>query len=472
MKMSKNSWYSDHDYEKAKHLVPSYSLEAEQTVIGGLLIENSAFDRIEDALNADDFYIAEHRTIFKIIVRMLADNRPVDIFTLHEEEVRNGLPDKGYHSLSYLIELAQNTPSAANIKRYAEIIRDRSVLRQLRVAGQEITALAGSPEGRPIAELLEDAEKKVFEISEKSRSGKLELPSMGDLIIKVVNRIDQLYSSDNDGTVTGVPTGFLDLDKKTSGLQRGDLIIVAGRPSMGKTAFAVNIAEHVGIREKKPVLIFSMEMSQEQICTRIISSHGRIDSQALRTGRMTDTDWQNMNDAIIPLADSPIHVDETPGLSISELRTRARRIAAQHRDGLGLIVIDYIQLMSGSNKAENRTGELAEISRGLKALARELNAPIITLSQLSRAVEQRANKRPLLSDLRESGAIEQDADLIMFMYRDEYYNPDSRAKGFAECIIGKHRNGPTGTVFLQWTGKYTRFDNAAYLPADIEDSQD
>ena len=470
--MSKNSWYSDHDYEKAKHLVPSYSLEAEQTVIGGLLIENSAFDRIEDALNADDFYIAEHRTIFKIMVRMLADNRPVDIFTLHEEEVRNGLPDKGYHSLSYLIELAQNTPSAANIKRYAEIIRDRSVLRQLRVAGQEITALAGSPEGRPIAELLEDAEKKVFEISEKSRSGKLELPSMGDLIIKVVNRIDQLYSSDNDGTVTGVPTGFLDLDKKTSGLQRGDLIIVAGRPSMGKTAFAVNIAEHVGIREKKPVLIFSMEMSQEQICTRIISSHGRIDSQALRTGRMTDTDWQNMNDAIIPLADSPIHVDETPGLSISELRTRARRIAAQHRDGLGLIVIDYIQLMSGSNKAENRTGELAEISRGLKALARELNAPIITLSQLSRAVEQRANKRPLLSDLRESGAIEQDADLIMFMYRDEYYNPDSRAKGYAECIIGKHRNGPTGTVYLQWTGKYTRFDNTAYLPDNLGDFQD
>ena len=470
--MSKNSWYSDHDYEKAKHLVPSYSLEAEQTVIGGLLIENSAFDRIEDALNADDFYIAEHRTIFKIIVRMLADNRPVDIFTLHEEEVRNGLPDKGYHSLSYLIELAQNTPSAANIKRYAEIIRDRSVLRQLRVAGQEITALAGSPEGRPIAELLEDAEKKVFEISEKSRSGKLELPSMGDLIIKVVNRIDQLYSSDNDGTVTGVPTGFLDLDKKTSGLQRGDLIIVAGRPSMGKTAFAVNIAEHVGIREKKPVLIFSMEMSQEQICTRMISSHGRIDSQALRTGRMTDTDWQNMNDAIIPLADSPIHVDETPGLSISELRTRARRIAAQHRDGLGLIVIDYIQLMSGSNKAENRTGELAEISRGLKALARELNAPIITLSQLSRAVEQRANKRPLLSDLCESGAIEQDADLIMFMYRDEYYNPDSRAKGYAECIIGKHRNGPTGTVYLQWTGKYTRFDNTAYLPDNLGDFQD
>ena len=470
--MSNLSWHSEQDYEAYKHVLPAYSLEAEQTVIGSLLLENGAFEQIEDIFSADDFYLAEHKKIFKIIARMLSENQPVDVLSLHEEMLRNGLPDKGSYSLSYLVDLAQNAPSSANIKKYAEIIRDRSVLRQLRVVGQEITAIAGSSEGRPIAELLEDAEKKVFEISEKIRSGKLELPSMHDLIKKVIIRIDELYSSDNDGNVISVPTGFLDLDKKTSGLQRGDLIIVAGRPSMGKTAFAINIAEHVGIREKKPVLIFSMAMSQEQICTRMISSLGRIDSQALRTGRLADTDWQNLNNAITLLDGSPIHVDETPGLSISELRTRARRIAAQHRDGLGLIVIDYIQLMSGSNIAENRTGELAEISRGLKALARELNTPIITLSQLSRAVEQRTNKRPLLSDLRESGAIEQDADLIMFMYRDEYYNPDSRAKGYAECIIGKHRNGPTGTVYLQWTGKYTRFDNTAYLPDNLGDFQD
>ncbi|HEZ0691082.1 replicative DNA helicase [Neisseria lactamica] len=443
--------------------LPPHSMEAEQSVLGGLLLENPAWDRIADVVSGEDFYRHEHRLIFRSVAKLINESRPADVITVQEDLQRNEeLEAAG--GFEYLISLAQNTPSAANIRRYAEIVRERSIMRQLAEVGTEIARSAYNPQGRDAGQLLDEAENKVFQIAEstaKSKQGFLEMP---DLLKEVVQRIDMLYSRDNPDEVTGVPTGFIDLDKKTSGLQPGDLIIVAGRPSMGKTAFSINIAEYVAIEKHLPVAVFSMEMGGAQLVMRMLGSVGHLDQSVLKTGRLEDEHWGRLNEAVVKLSDAPMFIDETPNLTALELRARARRLARRFDGRLGLIVIDYLQLMAGSGRSDNRASELGEISRSLKALAKELQVPIIALSQLSRTVEQRTDKRPMMSDLRESGAIEQDADLIMFMYRDEYYNQESEMKGFAECIIGKHRNGPVGKVILTWMGQFTKFGNAAYIP--------
>lgn len=443
--------------------LPPHSVEAEQSVLGGLLLENSAWDRIADVVAGEDFYRHEHRIIFRTITALINENRPADVITVQEFLERSD-EIEAVGGFNYLISLAQNTPSAANIRRYAEIVRERAIMRRLAEVGTEIARNAYNPEGRDAAQLLDEAENKVFQIAEstvKSKQGFLQLP---DLLQEVVERIDMLYARDNPDEVTGIATGFVDLDKKTSGLQPGDLIIVAGRPSMGKTAFSLNIAEHVAVEGKLPVAVFSMEMGGAQLVMRMLGSVGRLDQHVLKTGKLQDEHWGRLNEAVIKLSDAPMFIDETAGLTALELRARARRLARQFNGRLGLIVIDYLQLMESSGRTDNRAAALGEISRSLKSLAKELQVPIIALSQLSRSVEQRTDKRPMMSDLRESGAIEQDADLIMFMYRDEYYNPESQMKGLAECIIGKHRNGPVGKIHLTWMGQFTKFDNAAYVP--------
>ncbi|WP_035051579.1 replicative DNA helicase [Andreprevotia chitinilytica] len=445
--------------------LPPHSIEAEQSVLGGLLLENQAFDRVADILFEADFYRDDHRRIWQHISKLIEHNRPADVITVAESlDNANELAYVG--GLAYLGMLAANTPSAANIRRYAEIVREKSVMRQLASVGTDIADAAYNPNGREPADLLDEAESKVFQIAEQSNKGKQGFISMPPILKEIVERIDYLYKQDNPSEVTGVATGFLDLDKMTSGLQKGDLIIVAGRPSMGKTAFSVNIAEHVGCELKLPVAIFSMEMGAAQLGMRMVGSIGKIDMHKLKTGRFEDEDWMRLTHAVNKLSEAPIFIEETGALTALDLRTRARRLARQVGGQLGLIVIDYIQLMAGraGSKDQNRASEVSEISRSLKGLAKELQVPIIALSQLSRQVEQRTDKRPMMSDLRESGAIEQDADLIMFMYRDEYYNPDSNMKGLAECILGKHRNGPVGKVPLQFQGMYSRFNNALVRP--------
>ncbi|HFC6388987.1 TPA: replicative DNA helicase [Neisseria bacilliformis] len=463
-----NDYTSDDypEYEESSPAVnlplPPHSVEAEQSVLGGLLLENSAWDRIADVVAGEDFYRHEHRIIFRTITALINENRPADVITVQEFLERSDEIEAA-GGFNYLISLAQNTPSAANIRRYAEIVRERAIMRRLAEVGTEIARNAYNPEGRDAAQLLDEAENKVFQIAEstaKSKQGFLQLP---DLLQEVVERIDMLYARDNPDEVTGIATGFVDLDKKTSGLQPGDLIIVAGRPSMGKTAFSLNIAEHVAVEGKLPVAVFSMEMGGAQLVMRMLGSVGRLDQHVLKTGKLQDEHWGRLNEAVIKLSDAPMFIDETAGLTALELRARARRLARQFNGRLGLIVIDYLQLMESSGRTDNRAAALGEISRSLKSLAKELQVPIIALSQLSRSVEQRTDKRPMMSDLRESGAIEQDADLIMFMYRDEYYNPESQMKGLAECIIGKHRNGPVGKIHLTWMGQFTKFDNAAYV---------
>ena len=446
---------------------PPHSLEAEQSVIGGLILENSAWDRIADVVSDDDFYRHEHRLIFRAIAILINENRPADVVTVQEQLAQNdNLEQVG--GFGYLVTLVQNTPSAANIRRYAEIVRERSIIRQLAEVGTQIARNAYNPQGKTAEQLLDEAENQVFQIAEstaKSKQGFLEMP---ELLKQNIEKIDLLYQRDNAEDVTGVSTGFVDLDRITSGLQAGDLVIVAGRPSMGKTAFAVNIAEDVALSSKQPVAIFSMEMGAAQLVMRMISSVGRVDQSILKNGKLQDEHWDRLNEAVARLADAPIFIDETAGLTALEIRARSRRLARRFNGKLGLIVIDYLQLMAGSGRTDNRAAELGEISRSLKSLAKELQVPVIALSQLSRTVEHRTDKRPMMSDLRESGAIEQDADLIMFMFRDEYYTKESsQYKGLAECIIGKHRNGPTGRVFLTFLGQFTKFENAAYIPENM-----
>lgn len=449
-----------HDKQLAAIRTPPHSVEAEQSVIGGLLIDNNAWDRIADVVYEADFYREDHRTIYRHIAKLVEGGRPADAVTVAESlDNLNQLAFVG--GLTYLASLAQNVPSAANIKRYGQIVRERSIMRQLAAVGTEIADLAYNPVGRESHELLDEAERRVFEIAEQSARGKQGFLDMPGLLKQVVDRIDDLYSNSNMEGITGVATGFTDLDARTSGLQGGDLIIVAGRPSMGKTAFSVNIAENVAIESGLPVAIFSMEMGGAQLVMRMIGSVGRLDQHKIKTGKLEDDDWSKLTYAVGKLSEAQIFIDESAGLTVFELRARARRLARQFGGQLGLIVIDYIQLMSGSGRDQNRATEVGEISRSLKGLAKELKVPVIALSQLSRMVEQRPNKRPMMSDLRESGAIEQDADLIMFLYRDEYYNPDSPDKGLAEIIVSKHRNGPTGIVKLTFLGHYSRFENAA-----------
>ena len=455
--------FPDSDAEIRSINLPPHSIEAEQSLLGGLMLENAAWDTIADIIGENDFYRHEHKLIFRAASALINEGRPADIITVQEFLERNDLLETA-GGFDYLVTLAQNTPSAANIRRYAEIVRERSVIRQLAEVGTGIARNAYNPQGKTADQLLDEAENQVFQIAESSARSKQGFLEMPDLLRQNIERIDMLYQRNNPDEVTGVSTGFTDLDKYTSGLQSGDLVIVAGRPSMGKTAFALNIAENVAIQSKLPVAVFSMEMGGTQLVMRMLSSVGRLDQSILKNGSLKDEHWERLNEAVTKLTDAPIFIDETAGLTALELRARARRLARRFNNRLGLIVIDYLQLMSGSGRSDNRASELGEISRSLKALAKELQVPVIALSQLSRTVEQRTDKRPMMSDLRESGAIEQDADLIMFMYRDEYYHPDTDKKGMAECIIGKHRNGPTGRVFLTFMGQFTRFENAAYIP--------
>lgn len=438
---------------------PPHSIEAEQSILGGLLLDNAAFDRVADMVRADDFYRLDHRLIYEHIARLIASTKPADAVTVYESLQNAGKAEEA-GGLMYLNSLAQNTPSAANIRRYAEIVRDRSILRQLVTVGDEIATSALAPQGRDTKEILDEAESKVFKISEGASKGQTGFVVIEPLLTQVVERIQELFERSSSSDVTGVPTGYVDLDRMTSGLQKGDLVIVAGRPSMGKTSFALNIGEHVAIEQGMPVAVFSMEMGADQLALRMLSSVGRLDQQRLRTGRLIDEDWPRLTAAIQKMHDSPVYIDETPALSSLDLRARARRLSRQCGQ-LGLIIIDYLQLMSGNGGGENRATEISEISRGLKGLAKELKVPVIALSQLNRSLEQRTDKRPVMSDLRESGAIEQDADVILFIYRDEVYNPDTNDKHIAEIIIGKQRNGPIGRVHLRFDGMFTRFENLA-----------
>jgi len=443
--------------------LPPHSLEAEQSLIGGILLDNTAWERVADLVNEADFYRDDHRRIYRHIAKLIDLGKPADVVTVFESLEKSGEAEQA-GGIAYLAEIANSTPSAANIRRYAEIVRERSILRKLVAVGDEIAASALAPSGKDAKVLLDEAEAKVFEIAEAGARHSSGFVPIQPLLKQVVDRVQELYDRDNPSDVTGVPTGLVDLDAITSGLQPSDMIVVAGRPAMGKTTLALNIAEHIAIECRLPVAIFSMEMPGTQLATRFISSIGRIDQSKIRSGRLSDEDWQRLTAAMGKLYDAPIYIDETPGLNPIDLRARCRRLARQCGK-LGLIVIDYLQLMSSTRESDNRAAELSDISRSVKSLAKELHVPIIALSQLNRSLEQRPNKRPVMSDLRESGAIEQDADIIMFIYRDEVYNPDSPDKGTAELIIGKHRNGPTGMVRITFIGESTRFENYAGGPA-------
>jgi len=439
--------------------LPPHSVEAEQSVLGGLLLENEALDKIADLIASGDFYRHDHRVIYEHISRLIEHNKPADIVTV-AESLESTAQLSGVGGISYLGALAQNTPSAANIRRYAEIVRERAVMRSLVEVGSSIAESAFSPQGKDAAQLLDEAEAKIFEIAEGGKRSTQGFIDIKTLLPQVADRIDQLFQRDNASDVTGIPTGFADLDSMTSGLQPGDLVIVAGRPSMGKTAFSLNMAENVALDSGLPVAVFSMEMGATQLAMRMIGSVGRLDQHRMRTGRLEDEDWVRLTTALGKLNDAPMFIDESAGLNALEVRARARRLHRQCGK-LGLIVIDYLQLMAATRQGENRATEISEISRSLKALAKELDVPVVALSQLNRGLEQRPNKRPVMSDLRESGAIEQDADVILFIYRDQVYNPDSPDKGTAEIIIGKQRNGPIGTIRLTFLGEHTRFENFA-----------
>ena len=441
--------------------VPPHSIEAEQSVLGGLLLDNAAFERIGDLLTERDFYRDDHRRIWRHIVALIERGRPADVVTV-DESIKGGEDRDRTGGLAYLGALVQNTPSAHNIRRYAEIVRERAIMRKLVEVGAEISDSALNPAGRDIGQILDEAESKVFQIAEAGARGQQGFHDIQQLLTRVMERVELLYQRDNPSDITGVPTGYRDLDERTSGLQGGDLIIVAGRPSMGKTAFALNVAEHVAVENRLPVAVFSMEMSGTQLAMRMLGSIGHLDQHKLRTGRLTDEDWNRLTNAVGKLHEAPIHIDESAALNALELRARARRLHRPYGK-LGLIVIDYLQLMSasGDSEEENRATQISAMSRSLKALAKELDVPVVALSQLNRGLEQRPNKRPVMSDLRESGAIEQDADLILFIYRDEVYNDATPDKGIAEIIIGKQRNGPIGTVKLTFLGEYTRFENYA-----------
>lgn len=447
-----------HDKRLNQLKVPPHSIEAEQSVLGGMMLDNRAWERIADRVLENDFYRNEHRIIFKTLNTLAGRNQPFDVLTVTE-----ALKDLGQLNEVggevYLFELASNTPSAANIAAYADIVAERSILRQLISISGEIATSAYSPGTQDSAEILDHAERLIFNIAERKVRGQGP-EKLSAILAHTAERIDELYHSDD--IITGLSTGFNDLDDMTSGFQPGDLVIVAGRPSMGKTSFAMNIVEQAAIKSTKPVLVFSLEMAGEQLAMRMISSLGRIDQHRVRTGKLTDDDWPRVTSAISMLSEAPMFIDDTPALGPAEMRARARRVAREHGQ-LGLIMVDYLQLMQVPGSKENRTNEVSEISRSLKALAKELSVPVLALSQLNRGLEQRQDRRPVMSDLRESGSIEQDADVIAFIYRDEVYNPDTPEKGIAEIIISKQRNGPTGKVKLTFLGQYTRFENYSHI---------
>lgn len=437
---------------------PPQSVISEQAILGGLMVDNSALDSVVDVLRPEDFYRRDHRLIYEEIAKLIQGSHPADYLTVYESLKTAGV-ENDVGGLPYLTELVNSSPSAANIRRYAEIVHDKSILRQLISVGDRIVTNALAPEGRETRAILDEAEKEVLAINERNSNGQRGFQPLATLVRDVSARVIELYNNSTNNEVTGVSSGYRNLDNVTAGLQRGDLIIIAGRPSMGKTSFALNIAENVGIAQELPVAVFSMEMGADQLAQRMISSVGRIDAQKLRKGRLSDEDWDNFTAALHRLEEKPIFIDDTPGLTITELSSRARRLVNQ-AGPLGLIVVDYLQLMSGQsrNGQDNRAQELSEISRGLKSLAKELGVPVIALSQLNRSVDSRQDRRPVMSDLRESGAIEQDADVIMFIYRDVVYNKDTPDKNLAEIIVAKQRNGPIGTLRMTFLGGNTRFE--------------
>lgn len=446
--------------------LPPHSLEAEQSVLGGLMLDNERWDNVSERVVAEDFYSRPHRLIFSEMQRLLEASQPIDLITLSDSLEQRGELDM-VGGFAYLAELSKNTPSAANINAYADIVRERAVVREMIAVANQIADAGYDPQGRSSEDLLDFAESNVFKIAEQ-RANKDEGPKNIEQILEAtVSRIESLYQKPHDG-VTGVDTGYQDLNKKTAGLQGSDLIIVAARPSMGKTTFAMNLCENAAMLHEKPVLIFSLEMPSEQIMMRMLASLSRVDQTRIRTGQLDDEDWARISGTMgILLEKKNIYIDDSSGLTPTEVRSRARRIFREN-NGLSMIMIDYLQLMRVPSLSDNRTLEIAEISRSLKALAKELNVPVVALSQLNRSLEQRADKRPVNSDLRESGSIEQDADLIMFIYRDEVYHENSDLKGIAEIIIGKQRNGPIGTVRLTFNGQWSRFDNYAGPQYDDE----
>jgi replicative DNA helicase len=451
------------DPAAAQLRIPPHSMEAESSVLGGLLLDNASWDRVGDLLVENDFYRFENRLIFSSVAALINANKPADVITVYESLQNMGRAEE-VGGLSYLNSLAQYVPSAANIRRYGEIVRERSILRKLVTASDEIATHAFNPQGKQVDQILDEAEQKIFNIGEEGSRMKQGFQSMDVLTLELMDRIDEMSQNPND--ITGVPTGFYDLDRMTSGFQPGDLIVLAARPSMGKTALAINIAEHVAVEEQLPVAVFSMEMGASQLAIRIVGSIGRIDQGHLRTGKLSQDEWPKLTETIEKLRNIALHIDETPGLTPNQLRSNARKLA-KRCGKLGLIVVDYLQLMSGSSsEGDNRSTELGEISRGLKMLAKELQCPVLALSQLNRSVETRNDKRPMMSDLRESGAIEQDADVIMFIYRDDYYNKDSKEPGVAEVLITKHRNGPTGVVKLTFLKSITKFESMASSGGD------
>ena len=448
------SYIPDYVYESLR--IPPSSVQAEQAVLGGLMLDNMTWDSIADRIGESDFYRRDHQLIFRMIAKLAEKQQPFDVVTISAAMQSNELAEIG--GLPYLATLARDTPSAANIVSYADIVRDRSVLRQLIHVGTKIGDSAFNTEGRETSEILDTAERELFKILEQRQRGQEGFIGIKPLLAKAVDKIEMLF--EQEGHITGAPTGFTDLDDLTSGLQPADLIIVAGRPSMGKTTIAMNMAENIAIKTQKPVAIFSMEMPGDALAMRMMSSLGRIDQHRVRTGKLEDHEWPRLTSAISLLGETKMFIDDTPALTPTEVRARARRLTREHGQ-LGLVVLDYLQLMQSPSSGDNRVQQISDISRGLKALAKELNVPVVALSQLNRNLESRPNKRPMMSDLRESGAIEQDADLIIFVYRDEVYNEDSPDKGIAEIIVGKQRNGPLGTVRLTFLGQYTRFENYA-----------
>ena len=448
-----------HDKQLERIKIPPHSLEAEQSVLGGLMLDNERWDTVSERVTSNDFYSQSHRLVFNEMQCLLEQNKPIDLITLSESLEQKGELDN-VGGFAYLAELSKNTPSAANINAYADIVRERAVVREMILVANEIADAGFDPQGRSSEDLLDLAESRVFQIAE-SRANKDEGPKGIDKILEdTVTRIEELFKRPHDGVI-GVSTGFTDLDKKTAGLQRSDLIIVAARPSMGKTTFAMNLCENAAMTEEKPVLIFSLEMPSEQIMMRMLASLSHVDQTKIRTGQLDDEDWARISSTMgILLEKRNMYIDDSAGLTPTEVRSRARRLFREH-NGLSLIMIDYLQLMRVPSLSDNRTLEIAEISRSLKALAKELQVPVVALSQLNRSLEQRSDKRPVNSDLRESGSIEQDADVIMFIYRDEVYNENSDRKGVAEIILGKQRNGPIGSVKLTFHGHWSRFDNYA-----------
>lgn len=442
-----------------------HSIEAEQSVLGGLMLDNDAWDKVAGSIIAQDFYHRGHRLIFQAMQKLADNSQPMDLVTVSETLEAAGELEK-VGGFAYLGEISKNTPSAANILAYANIVRERAVLREMIAAANDIAESGYDTQGRTSQELLDEAESKVFRIAEKRTSATEGPKGVSDILAKTIERIDALSKIKNHNGVTGVSSGFHDLDQMTAGLQPSDLIIVAARPSMGKTTFAMNLAENIAMNEEKPVLVFSLEMPAEQIMMRMLASLSRVDQNKVRTGKLEDDDWARIASVMNILNEkNNLYIDDASGLTPTEVRSRSRRIARDH-GGLAMIMVDYLQLMTVPGMSENRTLEIAEISRSLKSLAKELNVPVVALSQLNRSLEQRSDKRPVNSDLRESGSIEQDADVIMFIYRDEVYHPDSAEKGLAEIIIGKQRNGPIGKIELKFHGHLSRFDNFARAADD------